>query len=431
MPDRTAGAGRRLLVLAVVLAAAFPFRIRRGVLGLNSFTLFDIVALSSSLVLFARFAYAGRLRIGDRTTFLLLLSPLPASVLSLSWSQDRGATVYNIFLCLEATLAYLLGVTLCAPVPSARIVRYAGTFVLLLMLGSVLSLLSVPGFGPPTHGLAEGTPEYAAFLLSYHTRLSHPFLGLSNNLATVLGFFVFLFAAYGIARGRRGYLFLSAVTFGAVVLTLSRGTVGALVVSGIAFLFLMRRHHPVPLAAVLGALAVVCVMAFGFYRVSESTQLHLVDRLSGNNVENRTLKVRIAAAKIAREPVLGYGGGVAADGEEELKGGVHNAYLEQMLYFGVPLGALVSLGLLALPLRFLLWPGRDPATRMVAVGVAVSLLGQLLTFLSQASFEGGLLRVLFYFSVALSVALLRRLQAEEAMRQDAARPNLTLVTQHG
>lgn len=433
MDSSEGGTTRRALALALVVAAAFPVRIRYALLGFGSFTVFDLVLFAGSFLLLLRLLLCGKLRVGDRPTFFLLTIPALICVLSLAWSQNRGATLYRTVFATEAVLAYLVAINLFARLPAQRIVRYLGILVVLLILGGVLSLFGVPGFEAPTTGLEPGSDDYFNFVASYYSRFSHPFLGLSNNFATCLAFFVFLFAAYGAARRQRLPLALAVLAAAGVAATLSRGAGAAVVVSAVVFVIAVRRQVRISVPAIVVGLTMMFGLCYAFFAFSETAQQHLVDRMNQSTVEHRNRKMSIALDKIAQAPVLGYGGGVTPDNEPEMKNGVHNTYLQQVLDFGVPLGLAVSLSLLALPLRFLLWPSRRPAVRLMATGVGVSLLGQMIIYLSQSSFEGTLLRVFFYFSVALAVQLLRALEQEAtapAAAPVSTRRHRSLVTNH-
>jgi hypothetical protein len=77
------------------------------------------------------------------------------------------------------------------------------------------------------------------------------------------------------------------------------------------------------------------------------------------------------------------------------------------VYFGIPLGVIVSLSLCAIPAFFL---ARRP--NPLAGVIAYALIAQLVIFLFESSFEGTVLRVLFYLAIGLAVALLRSADAE-------------------
>ena len=89
---------------------------------------------------------------------------------------------------------------------------------------------------------------------------------------------------------------------------------------------------------------------------------------------------------------------------------MHNTFLQQAVYFGIPLGVLVSAALIGLA-GFFLARRRRAA---IAGVLAYVLLVQLVSFAFEASFEGTVLRVLFYMSIGMAVALLRSVESERA-----------------
>lgn len=407
-----------LPLFALVAAAAFPFRLRYGVAGMNSFTLFDLFIFAGGGLLALRLLRTGRLPIGDRKTFLLLLIVPAMQTLSLLWSRDPRATQVRIVASIEGVLAFLLVVALCRRVSLRVIMASQAAFLVLLLLGATLSMLRVPGFEAPVFGLEEGGAAYVQYLLSYYTRLSHPFIGLSNNFATVLAFFIFLFAACGAAtihspRVRRFCGVLTVLAVAGVLLTQSRTAIGAIAAAAILFLWTGRDCVRLSPRAIAAGLIGMTLLGGGFWFLSETAQEHWAERLDARTVDERAEKLEIGKRKIAQSPVLGYGGSVAADNDEMLQGGVHNTYVEQILSFGIPLGALVSLALLALPLRLFFWAqylkvtAAPKTARLLALGVAGSVTAELLIYSTQASFEGTLLRVLFYLQIAFGVSLVR------------------------
>jgi O-antigen ligase len=153
----------------------------------------------------------------------------------------------------------------------------------------------------------------------------------------------------------------------------------------------------------LGAVAIVVL-----YGVNPPTHEFVGGRLSLANVHERSALISLSLAKIATRPVLGYGAGVTPDHDPFLEQGVHNAYLQQLVYYGLPLGLLVSAALCGTAGVFL---ARRRSTALAGV-IVYALIVQLVIFLFESSFEGTVLRVLFYLSVGLAAALLRSVEAE-------------------
>src|SRR5690242_11435421 len=86
-PDRP-----RLLLGAVLIAAAMPVRFPVPSPVFTSFSVLDVLMLVAAVTLVLDLPFR-RLDVGYRTIFGLLAVPATATVLSLSWSQDRTATL--------------------------------------------------------------------------------------------------------------------------------------------------------------------------------------------------------------------------------------------------------------------------------------------------------------------------------------------------
>jgi O-antigen ligase len=391
--------------MTVLVVAAMPVRISGSFPVVDSVSVLDILLVIAAATLMLDLAFRP-VDTGYRELFLLLCVPLVLSTVSIVWSQDRPATVRASLIFAEGLIAYLFVVRELAGLSPVRVITYIRRYAYLLILPGVLLLLHVPGFGPQGPDLKETSGDY----LGYFTRLSHPVLGRSNNLATVLAFFVPLLFYWGHSRHDRRFTRAGFVTVLAIFLTLSRGVLLAFLVAGVLYALLAsgRRRDPggglggkVTATVALGAIAIAV-----FYSVNPATRELFDDRLTLANVESRSDLISLSSAKIADRPLLGYGAGVAPDHDRGLEGGVHNAYLQQVVYFGLPLGLVVSLALCATAAVFL---ARRRSSALAGV-IAYTVMVQLVIFLFESSFEGTLLRVLFYLSMGMAAALLRSVE---------------------
>jgi hypothetical protein len=395
-PDRP-----RLLLGAVLIAAAMPVRFPVPSPVFTSFSVLDVLMLVAAVTLVLDLPFR-RLDVGYRTIFGLLAVPATATVLSLSWSQDRTATLAVVGFTLESVVAYLFVTRELEGLSPDRIIGLLGRFVVLLVVPAVLLLFHVPGFQPEQPGLSPSSGDY----LSYYTRLSHPILGRSNNLATVLVVFVPVLLWWGHTRRRSAATFVGFLGLAAVVATQSRGVMLASVVA-LGIFALARPHRrsrgrPV-FGKVLGATAVLSVAAFAYYELNPLTRELGASRLSPENVSLRAALYREAFGRLASRPWIGFGPGVPGFADD-----VHNTYVQQLLSFGVPVGVLVGLALVALPVWFFVRARAVPAAGVVALALTI----ELLTFAFESSFEGSVLRVIFYMSVGLLAGLVRRLDAD-------------------
>jgi O-antigen ligase len=202
------------------------------------------------------------------------------------------------------------------------------------------------------------------------------------------------------------------VTLLAIFATLSRGVLLAFLVAGLVYALLTLGRRSVRKGGlgtqIVAAVALGAVAITVLYSVNPPTHEFVGGRLSLTNVHERSELISRSFAKIGARPLLGYGAGVAPDHDPFLKEGVHNTYLQQLVYFGLPLGVFVSFALCGTAGVFLARRRSHPFAGVIAYALIV----QLLIFLVESSFEGTVLRVLFYLSVGLATALLRSVEAE-------------------
>jgi len=395
--------------IVLVVAAAFPVRLRYSFAVFGSFTVLDVVfVLLSGATAFYLLITGEAPRTGDRKVALLLAVPFIICFLSLAWSDDAPATLRQVGIFSEAIVAYWVAVNVFRQMSTHRLFLYTAAFVALLLLGSVLSLIQVPGFQPPTYGLEEGTREYYTFLTAYYARLGNPFYGLSNDFASVLSLFVLPLLAWGVSSRKALYLIVSAAAFAGLVLTQSRGVIAATLLGGLLFLVVQRRRLRRMLPAVVIGSAMMLGFGYFYYRLNEAVQVYLGDRLQITTIEARREILSAGWRHLGDSPIIGFGAGVVPEGDPLVADGVHNTYLQQMLYYGVPLGLAATGALWLVAIRFLRWPVRpNDISGMIATSVGLSVLVQLAIFLGETSFEATLPKTAFYFFIGLSVAILR------------------------
>lgn len=402
----------RVALMTVLVAAAMPVRVSASLPIVNSISILDILLVVAALTLLLDLAYRP-LEVGYRDVFLILCLPLILTIVSLVWSQDREATARSAIILAEGVVAFLFVVRELDGLSSDRVITYIKRYAYLLIIPAVLLLLRVPGFEPQE----EGISRTSGYFISYYTRLSHPILGRSNNLAIVLAFVAPLLFYWGHVRNDRRIMRAAIASLLAIFLTLSRGTLLAFLLAGLIYWLLTlgssESRRARGLSRKVGVAGAFGVAAIGvFYILNPATQEFFRDRLTLANVTDRLDLLSHGYDKVMGRPLLGYGGGVTPDGDPLLQGGVHNTYLQQAISFGLPVGFLVSVALCGLALAFL---ARRRVTPLAGV-IAYTVLVQLVSFLYESSFEGTVLRVLFYLSIGLAVGLLRSVQAETEPR---------------
>lgn len=410
-PDRP-----RLLLGAVVLAAAMPIRLPMETPLFTSVSVLDLLLMVAAVTLVLDLPFR-RLAVGYPTILALLAVPALASVMSLAWSQDRVATLAVVFFTVESLVAYLFVSRELEGLSADRVIALIERLVVLMIVPAVLLLLHVPGFEPRQPDVSVTSGEY----LSYFTRLSHPILGRSNNLATVLVVFVPVLLWWGHTRARKAATLVGFLGLAAVVATQSRGILLALVVAVALFVLFRhpRRSEARPIVGkVLGGAAVLAGSAVAFYKLNPLTQDLGASRLSGENLFLRAELYEEAFARLQSRPWLGLGPGAGPDDGTALTVDVHNTYVQQLVSFGVPIGVVVGLSLLALPAWFFVRSSSVPVAGVVGLALAI----EILAFAFESSFEGSVLRVIFYLSVGLLAGLVQRLETVPSPPSGARSP---------
>jgi O-antigen ligase len=193
-----------------------------------------------------------------------------------------------------------------------------------------------------------------------------------------------------------------------VVLTLSRGVLLALAVTALWLCLVTGTVGGRLLRKVVAALLVGALALTALYQFNPETRQFFGTRFGDATAAERSDLVELALREVGDQPWLGFGAGVTPAGSPELVHGVHNTYVQQMVSFGVPLGSVVNLSLVAIAVLFFARARRTPVGKVLGLAVV----GQLLIFLTQSSFEGTVLRVIFYLSLGLAAGLLRAHEAE-------------------
>jgi len=133
--------------MAVLLAAAMPFRLSASFPVVNSVSILDILLLFAAVTLFLDLAYRP-LDVGYRPLFVLVCIPFVLSLASLAWSQDPTATIRAAIIYGECVIAFLFIVRELSGLGPDRVMTYIKRYAYLLIIPGVLLLLHVPGFAP-------------------------------------------------------------------------------------------------------------------------------------------------------------------------------------------------------------------------------------------------------------------------------------------
>lgn len=395
----------RLVAVATILASgAFLFPASPSLLYWP-YTILDLVAVGALVVLVADLMLRGFFWPPLPLVAISVVGAIAAAPALAQGDLVGHAVVYEFAVVEQLVLLWALA-SLLRGETERRVVLVIGAWVVALLLPCLLLWLRVPGF-LPIEKLDPASGDY----ISYFARLSHPYIGRSNNIAVLFVVFVIPLAVWGTRRSSWLGKAVATLALVCVVLTLSRGTLVALgfgfvLLGALAWKDLVGLWRWALAAAVTAVVGVVLMIL-----ANPASRMHIGDRLNGSNVDARGDLFSTAVSDIQRNPLWGNGPGVLPSG--------HNIVLQQLVDFGVIVGS-VMVALLVASVMWWFWPltGRSAEVRLspswlrIACGVGVAL--QVGSCLVEASYEWGALRELMWISWALLFALLRAAAADES-----------------
>ena len=402
----------KLLLWGLFICAAFPFRIWLGIGPLRSFSLLDLsVILSGSYLVVHALRYKP-VNIGDRVCLLLLSVPLLAALVSFFWSVDPASTLRAVFINTESFIAFIAVTHFSRNMSSERLIHLAAGFLALLLVAPACMYLAIPGFSPQVQAeVNQG--DY----LSFYTRLSHPFIGRSNNLASVMSFFIFPIVVWAWVRKSFLMALVAMITMIALLLTLSRGVMLAVLLTALVAAFMSRKVMSRLVGVSLFLMPLLVIIAIWIVSHVPIAARYIESRMSLDNVNARSGLLLAALENIELHPLLGAGAGAVGSLDGRLVDSAHNAYVEMMVDYGVPLGMLcaASLILVALRLRRMTVTAQKAGDGVESVWLSV--LCQLMIFMTEASYEGAVLKVIFFMSAGWGVAMINASRASLAGAQ--------------
>lgn len=394
---------------AILLSAAllFPLRYSEGWWLFESISLLDPVLVFVFCLALLSVAARASIYTGQNLVFGVLLLPFLFAVASLAWSVDAATTIKSIVVAGSAVAAYLSVVVLLRGVAASDLLKGIMVAVWVLLMTGVASYLPGSLLAPE---LLHSEREGSGFILSYRARFSHPFLGLSNSFATILVMLLpFVYAARRLGVWPKRAFWTGIMLVAGIVATGSRGVLVAMVVVfGALWLYRSWSVGTMPRGVFGGTLAVFGVSAAFLWLSPEALQ-HFGGRLSGGNVEARLAAFFAALEITVQTHPFGIGSGVSLGSVSDVSlRSVHNAYLQNVLWFGVVGGIALSIAMWLLPWLVLRVKVSTVQALIAKRALATSLLLLMVVNLSQASWEGSVLRVQIYVIVALGVLLIRQ-----------------------
>ena len=408
---------KRWLVFLFVLIAAMPIRLWFSLGPFKTCTIFDIaiVFIATGLFLFQRFR---NIKVGHQVLFIALCTPIAVAILSLIWSECPLSTVRLVIYYAIAILGYLVALNIFYRCSSSFIAGCMASFVITTLLFATLYWFRVPfalSLAEISIGKLEGMDQYA-YSVAF-VRLNHPYLGLSNDVATTLSLYVIFFMGLTRVTSRLRYASITALAALGVLLTLSRGVVTIMV--GVAVVALMLRPS---FRSIIATALVAGLLIAPVYWFTEHAKNSGIDIL-GNRIANfweigdRLDLFSFGLYLIEQSPLLGYGGGRYMAEEYYGKNIVfHNTYLEQLASYGIFFGTLTILALLSLPIYFFRWTSKYEKLNSIARFIGFSVVLYLFVCCVETSNEAAIPRLMFYFFLGSAIAYLRAIEWEGVQR---------------
>lgn len=371
--------------MLLLFTASFAFRFQ---LGDRGFSTFD-VALAVAALPWLIVASTRRKAAVPPVFYILGGASILLILFSFGFSQFQSVTLLYLISTIEGIFALVVIVTMLGDAPARQIVRLITGFLILLLIPAALLWAHIPGFLPP----ATLDPTQGDYL-SYFARLSHPFIGRSNNFAALTVVLIVPLAAWALTTKQRAAQFGAFLALVITVLTVSRGALLSLFAAFILYFFVdgkTARRLFGRAAIILIPVALIGALVLLF---NDTTAQFFSTRFSSDGVTARTGLLEVAQQILTQNWLTGTGAGVSID--------VHNTFIQQMIYFGVIGGLIVSVLLFAVAFR---WFSRSLPQRWLAAAIGVGMLAQLGSFFVESSYEGTLLRPLIWVTWALLIAL--------------------------
>ncbi len=402
----------KLFMTILVIAAALP---KRMSFGFTSLSILDLI-IFFGFIAFGFRALFSKIRIGDNRIFILLMVPFTISILSVLWARNPLLTLEYITKLAIGLMAYLLPVNYLRNA-SLRFMKFLWVvFSLGLLAGPLGFLLGVQGF----EFYSFDPNVHADALFGAYARLSHPFIGVSNDFAPILEFTSLLLFGLGIISKSKTLICFGWLLLLALFLTLSRGVLLSffLGVTLLAFYYSFNLFS-ISIKKIFRALIGVTVISFLIvfilfqYRVEfGGRNIIFVDfvfgeRLSGQNLDARLIRFNFIYNLILENSLLGLVGGNFAPFSTNSQSAVpaaHNAFLQNILFFGLFFGLLVNLSYIGLLLRFISLSSSYKKLRVFTTFAATGFFILLLSMLTQTFMEATIPRILILFMLGLFTA---------------------------
>jgi len=428
LPKSSSGAPWPLLLLFIAIVS-MPFRIDVPAKIFSSVSILDVSLWILGWLLLLKSLRDG-LYLGNNKLVLALALPVVVAVVSFVWTADKISTFKYVCYTLTCVLAFYVTVNL---FKSARPRWIEAAMALIVVLSLAVALLywsRIPWIWDLFRFSNVTLDEWDSYeRAAQFARLNHPYIGRSNDYATVLALFSMFFFGLALLTKKYRYLIIFVLSVLGMALTLSRGVLLSFGAVFVASMFVRKPSRI--LVATVTALTLVTIPLYYFvYFVEESGVNIIYDRAHGSqNVFARFERNKNAWELIEESPMLGYGAGrYLTVPFENLNSAIHNTYLEQVVSFGVLLGLPVIAALFYIPLLLWNWSTRNDYVKIAARFGAAGVVIYLLVCVAQTSNEAVMPRIVFHIYLGMLVAYLRSLETDLRSRPAIASAHLDIRT---
>lgn len=403
------------LGVAFIASLLFPVRVQYHWAFFSTIAILDLSLILVAAWLVLSWIFLRRIPVGAHQPFAILSLPVLFSVLSLAWTIDFIKTTKSIVVYGAALVAYLGVLGLFRSYSAGRLVKLVIIMAWLLIVTAIFSYLPGSPIAPEFVLLDVDVSSNINYLTSYYARFSHPFLGLSNGFATILVMLIpLVHAVRKIGLWGRASFWTLAVLLAALIATGSRGVLLSICVVYVPIWFWGLFKHGKIARSVFIGIIVVLVISGGFFLLSPEAVRHLSGRLSDSNIGVRMAAFSSALGAVSDEYPFGTGSGVelSSVGGLEMRS-VHNAYLQNILWFGWIGGVLLSAAMWVLPL--MVWRTKVVTREAVIFkqALVLSILLLLVVNFSQASWEASVIRVWIYSIIGFGMLIIRNFDSRQ------------------
>ncbi|CAK0772894.1 membrane hypothetical protein [Gammaproteobacteria bacterium] len=418
----------RVVFFILAFAIAFPFRMNYSFGPFNTLSFLDVAVIICIIFFIYSWLISAPILLGNMKLAFSIIFPILVAGISIFWAVNQNTSMSSFVKYIYNGLYYFISLNLAKNMSARKIGQIFSFLIIAWIFGSLAMYLDIPGF---RYFIAEKIDlkkdELNDIIASYYLRLSHPYIGMSNDYGPILIFFGFLLL--GIARYVNNFIFLIVAIFSICfsILTFSRGMILALIFVNI----FSNRLFRVTFIKFLTTIAIAVLFSFLFYQtISNISIIHLEDRdrdlsslflerISNANIKSRFISSNEDFQLIMDRPFLGYGSGY-----NKLNSASHNFYIANWKYFGIILGTITSILFISVIIIAFNFQKKYSysSVSVLYFSLGMGWMFLCLTVLSQTLIEATAPRTIIFYGLGTFAGMLH------GLRQSACTPSINMRT---